>query len=98
MGVAAETVSGQSLAEDALAVPAVPFRERLAILGNEVVAWFKTLASAAVYATLIVTFGVQVADDRLGRERRQVHIDGLLGRRARAHPDRRAVHEDVAGR
>jgi signal peptidase I len=27
----------------------------------EVVAWFKTLASAAVYATLIVTFGFQVA-------------------------------------
>jgi signal peptidase I len=28
---------------------------------DEVVAWFKTLASAAVYATLIVTFGFQVA-------------------------------------
>ncbi len=28
---------------------------------EEVVAWFKTLASAAVYATLIVTFGFQVA-------------------------------------
>jgi signal peptidase I len=27
----------------------------------ELVAWFKTLASAAVYATLIVTFGFQVA-------------------------------------
>ena len=28
---------------------------------NELIAWFKTLASAAVYATLIVTFGFQVA-------------------------------------
>ncbi|HXW05016.1 MAG TPA: signal peptidase I [Vicinamibacterales bacterium] len=28
---------------------------------EEVVAWLKTLASAAVYATLIVTFGLQVA-------------------------------------
>jgi signal peptidase I len=33
----------------------------LARLGEEIVAWFKTLASAAVYATLIVTFGFQVA-------------------------------------
>jgi len=30
-------------------------------LGEELIAWFKTLASAAVYATLIVTFGFQVA-------------------------------------
>jgi signal peptidase I len=30
-------------------------------LGDELVAWVKTLASAAVYATLIVTFGFQVA-------------------------------------
>jgi signal peptidase I len=29
--------------------------------GQELVAWFKTLVSAAVYATLIVTFGFQVA-------------------------------------
>jgi hypothetical protein len=34
---------------------------RLAALGDEAVAWFKTLASAAIYATLIVTFGFQVA-------------------------------------
>jgi signal peptidase I len=34
---------------------------RLAIWRDELVAWFKTLASAAVYATLIVTFGFQVA-------------------------------------
>jgi signal peptidase I len=37
------------------------FRQRLQILGEELVAWFKTLGSAAVYATLIVTFGFQVA-------------------------------------
>jgi signal peptidase I len=30
-------------------------------VAEEVVAWLKTLASAAVYATLIVTFGFQVA-------------------------------------
>lgn len=30
-------------------------------VGEELVAWFKTFASAAVYATLIVTFGFQVA-------------------------------------
>jgi len=35
--------------------------ERLALLRDELIAWFKTLASAAVYATLIVTFGFQVA-------------------------------------
>ena len=35
--------------------------ERLGLLRDEMVAWFKTLTSAAVYATLIVTFGFQVA-------------------------------------
>jgi signal peptidase I len=29
--------------------------------GQEIVAWLRTVASAAVYATLIITFGVQVA-------------------------------------
>ena len=29
--------------------------------GEEILAWIKTFASAAVYATLIVTFGFQVA-------------------------------------
>ena len=33
----------------------------MARVGEELVAWFKTLVSAAVYATLIVTFGFQVA-------------------------------------
>ena len=35
--------------------------ERLRMVRDELIAWFKTLASAAVYATLIVTFGFQVA-------------------------------------
>ncbi len=34
---------------------------RLARVGEELLAWAKTLTSAAVYATLIVTFGFQVA-------------------------------------
>jgi signal peptidase I len=33
----------------------------LSRIGEELLAWFKTLLSAAVYATLIVTFGFQVA-------------------------------------
>ena len=37
------------------------FMQRLNAWKDELVAWFKTLASAAVYATLIVTFGFQVA-------------------------------------
>ena len=50
----------------AVPVPADPearsrTAERLALVRDELVAWFKTLASAAVYATLIVTFGFQVA-------------------------------------
>ena len=40
---------------------AVIVAQRLNIWKDELVAWFKTLASAAVYATLIVTFGFQVA-------------------------------------
>jgi signal peptidase I len=34
---------------------------RLAQVQDELIAWFKTLVSAAVYAVLIVTFGFQVA-------------------------------------
>ena len=57
------------LPSDPAAAMAAP-NERLALdgtslwlnrLGEELVAWLKTLASAAVYATLIVTFGFQVA-------------------------------------
>jgi signal peptidase I len=48
-----------------VSVPSVPTTsraaERLALVRDELIAWFKTLASAAVYATLIVTFGFQVA-------------------------------------
>ena len=41
--------------------PTAAMMRRLAIWRDELVAWFKTPASAAVYATLIVTFGFQVA-------------------------------------
>jgi signal peptidase I len=40
---------------------AVTGAQQMAILRAELVAWFKTLFSAAVYATLIVTFGFQIA-------------------------------------
>lgn len=45
-------------APDAVSFEAPTVAGRIA---EEVVAWLKTLASAAVYATLIVTFGFQVA-------------------------------------
>src|SRR5262245_9987825 len=61
----------QMRAADAAAVPSMasPMSSESALDGatvanriaEEVVAWLKTLASAAVYATLIVTFGFQVA-------------------------------------
>ena len=43
--------------------PEPPARRASALnrIGEETIAWLKTLASAAVYATLIVTFGFQVA-------------------------------------
>jgi len=41
--------------------PRSSFRRSATRVGEELVAWFKTLVSAAVYATLIVTFGFQVA-------------------------------------
>jgi signal peptidase I len=37
------------------------YPSRLEVFGSELLAWLRTLASAAVYATLIVTFGFQVA-------------------------------------
>ena len=41
--------------------PAQVVLQRLNVWKDELIAWFKTLVSAAVYATLIVTFGFQVA-------------------------------------
>jgi signal peptidase I len=41
--------------------PSSPSGVTIARVGEELFAWLKTLASAAVYATLIVTFGFQVA-------------------------------------
>jgi signal peptidase I len=43
------------------AAQAARTRARLAQLQEELIAWFKTLISAAVYAILIVTFGFQIA-------------------------------------
>jgi signal peptidase I len=37
------------------------FRQRLKIWRDELIAWFNTLVSAAVYATLLVTFVFQIA-------------------------------------
>jgi signal peptidase I len=44
-----------------VAVPPAVTAVTVAVLRRELVAWFKTLFSAAIYATLIVTFGFQVA-------------------------------------
>jgi signal peptidase I len=58
-GLAAEVIQPAAPRVVAAAEPAGPSAwERL---GEEVLTWFKTLASAAVYATLIVTFVCQVA-------------------------------------
>ena len=58
-----ETLPGSAAATSPFAAaPAKPTAaERLAAWHDEFFAWVKTLASAAVYATLIVTFGFQVA-------------------------------------
>jgi signal peptidase I len=45
----------------AVATPPVEPNQRLKAWWAEFVAWFSTLAQATVYATLVVTFGVQVA-------------------------------------
>jgi signal peptidase I len=45
----------------AMPAPKGPKVDRWAMVREELFAWVRTLASAAVYATLIVTFGFQVA-------------------------------------
>ena len=63
--IAAEPVPGMAgVAPQALTAGDGTILEGPSVAGRiaeEVVAWLKTLASAAVYATLIVTFGFQVA-------------------------------------
>jgi len=54
--VAAASVPGTVVANDE-----GDWSRPLARIGEELVAWMKTVVSAAVYATLIVTFGFQVA-------------------------------------
>ena len=65
--IAAEVASTDAVLPPA-ELPAMPVDETprgwsisFARVGEELLAWFKTLLSAAVYATLIVTFGFQVA-------------------------------------
>jgi signal peptidase I len=41
--------------------PTTVMMQHMSVWRDELIAWFKTLFSAAVYATLIVTFGFQVA-------------------------------------
>jgi signal peptidase I len=65
-GVPREQPLNEFRAPDAqeMRAPALLPRERPSAasrVGEELLAWLKTLASAAVYATLIVTFGFQVA-------------------------------------
>ncbi|HSC26596.1 MAG TPA: signal peptidase I [Vicinamibacterales bacterium] len=58
--VTAGAVAGSPMTTDK-AMPVEPSSISVGRVVEEVVAWLKTLASAAVYATLIVTFGFQVA-------------------------------------
>ena len=58
MSAAAPSMVAPALLPDSSAIDGATVANRIA---EEVVAWLKTLASAAVYATLIVTFGFQVA-------------------------------------
>ena len=57
----AHVIQPSSPASVAARSPAKLADRRWRAIAEEVVAWLKTLASAAVYATLIVTFGFQVA-------------------------------------
>ena len=79
----------------------------LARVADEAVAWLKTLASAAVYATLIVTFGFQVARveghsmaptlaDQGSPDRQQGGIH-IVGWRAACRRHRHAVLPEQAG-
>jgi signal peptidase I len=57
--VATEPVAALAPSDGRLAIDGGSLRMERVV--EELVAWLKTLASAAVYATLIVTFGFQVA-------------------------------------
>jgi signal peptidase I len=62
MSGAAIAIEPPGLSSGAIATDvADEFTRRLVVVRDELFAWLKTLVSAAVYATLIVTFGVQVA-------------------------------------
>jgi len=48
--------------------------QQINVWRDELIAWFKTLFSAAIYATLIVTFGFQVARVEASAWRRRSRI------------------------
>src|SRR5688572_7609572 len=52
--------------------------ERVKRMAREASLWFRTLASAAVYATLIVTFGFQVARVEAGSMGPALHHEARL--------------------
>ena len=58
---AVSMTAAEATADVPLDDPTTAMLQRINVWKDELVAWFKTLASAAVYATLIVTFGFQVA-------------------------------------
>jgi len=58
---AVSMTAAEATADVPLEDPTTAMLQRINVWKDELVAWFKTLASAAVYATLIVTFGFQVA-------------------------------------
>jgi signal peptidase I len=57
----AMSMAAEATADVPLEDPTAAMLQKINVWKDELVAWFKTLASAAVYATLIVTFGFQVA-------------------------------------
>ena len=63
-------------------VVTTPPMQRLALWSNEVFAWLRTFASAAVYATVIITFGFQIA-----------RVDGLSMAPTLADHDRLIVNK-----
>ena len=60
-GIVADAVIAPEPIAIAVATPAVEPGQRLKAWWTEFLAWAGTLAQATVYATLVVTFGVQVA-------------------------------------
>ena len=71
-----------SLSRPATRVDAMPVMNRFAVWRNEVFTWLGTFVSAAVYATMIITFGFQIA-----------RVDGLSMAPTLADHDRLIVNK-----